>query len=160
MIRANDYVKLTKGYLRNLSYYRIAVVNMTDDIKEMAESLSDVSTKIASYEQTAGGNSELNAVEAETARRAEQSIRYKEHAHALRKLQLQIKKLERCIAELPDEEREAIRLFYMERLNYDDITEYLHISHSTCKRRINRATKAIAVMLFGDRADKPVQFAS
>lgn len=160
MIYCNDYIKLTKNYLRNIGYYQIAVANMTDDIKEMEESLRDVPTKIASYEQNPGGNSELNGVEAETERRQKERLRYEEQTQELHKLQRQVQKLERCIDNLPKEEKEAICLFYVHKLSYGDMMDSLHISHSTCRRRITNGTRAVAIMLFGDKADRQIQFVS
>lgn len=154
MIFHNDYIKLTKDYLRNLGYYRVALANMTEDLKCMEESLGDA--KIASYEASPGGASELNSVES----KAEKALRYKEQAHHLHKLQRQVTKLERCIEKLPKPEKEAVNLFYVHKLSYEEIMDSLHISQSTCKRRINNGTKAVALMIFGDRADRPIQFAS
>ena len=154
MIYHNDYIKLTREYLRNLGYYRVAVVNMTEDLRDMERSLGDA--KIASYEMNPGGGNELNGVEA----KAEKALRYKEQARHLHKLQRQVSKLERCIEKLPKEEKEAINMFYIHKMSYEDMMDSLHISRSTCKRRINNATRAVAIMLFGDRADKQIQFAS
>ena len=62
MYRHNDYVKLTKDYLRNYPYYKQAVENMTDDIEEIKVRLADESPKTPSYGlETGGGHSELNA---------------------------------------------------------------------------------------------------
>ena len=161
MIYCNDYIKLTKNYLRNMGYYQVAVANMTDDIQDMAEDLKEISAKIANYEQNAGGGSgELNAVESAAARRVEQADAYKQQVYELQKLQRQVRKLERCIDSLPKDEKEAVRLYYIHKLSYDDMVDSLHVSHSTCKRRIKSGTRAVAIMLFGDKAGNRIQFAS
>lgn len=155
MIYCNDYIRLTKGYLRNLVYYRVAISNMTEDIKEDAESIGNA--KIAScYETNPGGASELNGVEAS----AEKSMRCTEQMRQLIKLQRQVRKLEKCMENLPPEEKEAVRLFYLYRQTYEQMSSSLHISISTCRRRVSKGTKAVAVMLFGERAGEQIQFAS
>lgn len=154
MIYCNDYIKLTKGYLRNLVYYQVAVSNMNDDLEEIRKTLGDA--KIASYETNPGGASELNGVEA----KAEKALQYREKLEQMRKLQVQVEKLERSIEKLPDSEREAVRMFYIYRQSYEEIMQSLHISHSTCRRRISNGTRNVSVMLFGDKALEQVKFVS
>ena len=153
MIYCNDYIRLTKSYLRNLVYYRVAISNMSEDIAEDKESIG---AAIASYETNPGGASELNGVEAS----AEKSMRCTEQMRQLIKLQHQVKKLERCIDNLPADEKEAVRMFYLYRQTYEEMSSSLHISISTCRRRVSKGTKAVAVMLFGERAGEQIQFAS
>jgi RNA polymerase sigma factor (sigma-70 family) len=127
---------------------------MTEDIKEDAESIGNA--KIASYETNPGGTNELNGVEAS----AEKSMRCSEQMRQLSKLQRQVRKLEKCMENLPPEEKEAVRLFYLYRQTYEQMSSSLHISISTCRRRVSKGTKAVAVMLFGERAGEQIQFAS
>lgn len=155
MIYCNDYIRLTKGYLRNLVYYRVAISNMSEDIAEDKESIGSAKI-IATYETNPGGASELNGVEAS----AEKSMRCSEQMRQLIKLQRQVKKLERCIDSLSADEKEAVRMFYLYRQTYEEMSSSLHISISTCRRRVSKGTKAVAVMLFGERAGEQIQFAS
>lgn len=154
MIYCNDYIRLTKGYLRNMVYYQVAISNMKEDLKEMEDSLGDA--KIASYEANPGGQNELNGVEA----RADKAIRYKEQAKQVQKLERQVQKIERCIDKLPADQKDAVKMYYLYRQSYDEMVSSLHISHSTCRRRVNGGTKAVAMMLFGERAGEQIQFAS
>ncbi len=154
MIYCNDYIRLTKGYLRNMVYYQVAISNMKEDLKEMEDSLGDA--KIASYEANPGGQNELNGVES----RADKAIRYKEHAKQVQKLERQVQKIERCIDNLPPDQKDAVKMYYLYRQSYDEMVSSLHISHSTCRRRVNGGTKAVAMMLFGERAGEQIQFAS
>lgn len=154
MIYCNDYIRLTKGYLRNMVYYQVAISNMKEDLKEMEDSLGDA--KIASYEANPGGQNELNGVES----RADKSIRYKEQAKQVHKLERQVQKIERCIDKLPADQKDAVKMYYLYRQSYDEMVSSLHISHSTCRRRVNGGTKAVAMMLFGERAGEQIQFAS
>lgn len=160
MAQFNDYIKLTKGYLKNLSYYEVAVANMTDDVKEIEESLKDVCTKVSKYEQNPGGFTELAAVESEVENRAEQASRFKLRAKELHKMQLQVKKLRRCIDNLSKEEKDALKLFYTYKFSYEDMADELNVSERTCKRRVETGTKAVAIMLFGDKAGDKIMFAS
>ena len=156
----NDYIKLTRDYLKNLPYYEVAVANMTDDIKEIQVSLQDVSTKIASYEHNPGGSGTMTVVEAEMEKRSEQASAFKKQAHELRKLQIQLAKINRCISNLPKEEKQAVNAYYINRLSYEDMAEHLGWSERTCKRRVKTATKAVTTMLFGHKAEANILFVS
>ncbi|SHI62308.1 RNA polymerase sigma factor, sigma-70 family [Anaerovibrio lipolyticus DSM 3074] len=76
----------------------------------------------------------------------------------MRKLQLKIDKIERCIDNLPDEEKEAIILYYIEKKKYERISQDMNISYSTIRRRVVTGTRAIAVMLFGEIAARKIHF--
>ena len=156
----NDYIKLTREYLKNLPYYEVAVANMTDDIKEIQISLQDVSTKTTRYEHNSGSSGTETVVEAETEKREEQVIDFKRQAHELRKLQIQLTRINRCISNLPKEEKQAVNAYYINRLSYEDMAEHLGWSERTCKRRVKTATKAVTTMLFGHKAEENIMFVS
>jgi DNA-directed RNA polymerase specialized sigma24 family protein len=59
---------------------------------------------------------------------------------------------------LPPEEQTAVKLFYIDRLNYNELARVMSWSERTVRRRVNSGTKAVAVMLFGPKAERNVQF--
>ncbi len=159
MFRNNDYVKLTRDYLRNIGYYRIAVANMSTDIKDLESRIQDVPIKITDYGlEPPGGGSELNGVEREAESKMEAEEDYKRKSAELKQLSRQIDRLEICIDNLPDEEQKAVKLFYIDRLNYGELACAMGWSERTVKRRVSSGTRAVAVMLFGPKAEKTVQF--
>jgi RNA polymerase sigma factor (sigma-70 family) len=159
MFRNNDYVKLTRDYLRNIGYYRIAVANMSTDIKDLESRMRDVPIKITDYGPMPGGGSgELNGVERAAESKLEAVEDYKRKSAELKQLSRQIDRLENCIENLPEEEQQAVRLFYIDRLNYGELACAMGWSERTVKRRVSSGTRAVAVMLFGPKAEKNVQF--
>lgn len=161
MFRNNDYVKLTRDYLRNIGYYRIAVANMNMDIKELERQIADVPAKVTpSYSATpgGGGGDGLNGVESAVESLLADEDDYKARVHELNQLSRQISRLETCIDALPPEEQTAVKLFYIDRLNYNELARVMSWSERTVRRRVNSGTKAVAVMLFGPKAERNVQF--
>ena len=58
----NDYLKLTKEYLRSLNYYREAEKNLSGEIEDIGRELDGVSIRSANAgSEVHGGGSELNA---------------------------------------------------------------------------------------------------
>jgi RNA polymerase sigma factor (sigma-70 family) len=160
MFRNNDYIKLTRDYLRNIGYYRIAVANMGTDIKDLESRMRDVPIKIADYgaEPPGGGSGELNGVERAAESKLEVAEDYKRKSAELKQLSRQIDRLENCISNLPEEEQKAVKLFYIDRLNYGELACAMGWSERTVRRRVNSGTRSVAVMLFGQKAEKTVQF--
>lgn len=159
MYKYNDYLKLTKDYLKNFAYYRQAITSISEDIEDIHRQLATESIKAPAYgSDTSGGFSELNGTE----RAAEKRIRLSKVSEELeencRVLKRQMKKVTAAIATLPEEEQEAIRMYYMDHLNYYAMSERLHLSERSCKRRVSKATHNIALMLFGLTAQRDVFF--
>ena len=156
----NDYIKLTREYLRNLVYYGEAVKNLTAKIDDIEKELGGVSIKSPRLNEAGGGTPELNTVEQTVADRAELAAKYQELTIERAKLQNQIGKVKSAVAKLPDDEREAVQLFFFDRLGYDGMARVRHYSRRTCQRRVLDATRSIALMMFGERANKRVIFIS
>ena len=159
MYKYNDYLKLTKEYLKNFAYYRQAISSISEDIEDIRRQLATESIKAPAYgSDTGGGFNELNGIE----RAAENRIRLTRVSEELqencRVLQRQMKKVTAAIETLPEDERQAIQMYYMDRMNYGTMSEKLHLSERSCKRRISKATRSIAFMLFGLATQRDVFF--
>ena len=157
-IKHNDYIRLTINYLRDFVYDKGAVETLASRITELKETLADVSTKIAGYEQPQGGSGELSAVEAEASKRIndEQLLNYYEKS--LRKMRYHLFRIEKALELLGEEDRQAIELHYQNRMNYKEMAPVMNWSPRTCKRRVGESTKVIAYMLFGDKAKEDIYF--
>ena len=154
----NDCLRLTKGYLRDIEYYRVAATNLQDTISELTENLRDVSTKIASYEQNPGGNSELTAVERESSKRMEMQDEQMKALKSLHELQKILTKVDRGLEHLTDEERNALMYYYAEKKSYLEIADRQNISERSCRRRVRDATRKMALMMFGLKSTEKVMF--
>ena len=157
--RYNDYMKLTKEYLRNLGYYKEAERNISGEIEAITRDLGGGSINSAlAGDEVHGGSSELNGVEREAERRVRQEKRYGELLMARQRLREQIDKLERALTALPPTEKGIMDMFYTSHMSYADMAVSLNFSERTLKRRVSDATRSIAFMLFGDRAMHNVEF--
>ena len=94
----------------------------------------------------------------EADRRIERRDQYNELFEERKRLRHQIQKVRNSLKALPSEERDAVRMFYLENKNYDAIMRFQHWSESTCKRRINNAVRKVALMIFGEQATQTVAF--
>lgn len=154
----NDYIKLTKDYLKNYVYYQQAIKNLEADINDRELELKSESVKIANYSAEASGESELNSTERAADSRI---VLEKEKASMIKDLERvrkQLTKIDEAIGLLPTDEQEAVKMFYVDRLNYRAMSDRNHFSERWCKKKVNAGTKAIAFMIFGTRAEENVLF--
>lgn len=157
--RHNDYLQLTKDYLRNYTVYQRAVSVITENISDLQAELSNESVKIASYGHSGGGgHSELNGVERAAAKRIRLNDTLQDLESRRKSLCRHLKNLNAAVAVLPEEDRAAVKMYYSDKINYRSLGELIHMSERTCRRRISKATRRIATVLFGMAAMQNVLF--
>lgn len=153
----NDYLQLTRKYLRNYRYYCEAIKNLTQELDEIKTGLSAISIASPGF-GAGGGKGELNSTEREAALRIEQKNKYLELTNERTALQHQAEKLQSAMGKLTGEEQTALQLFFFEGLDYNAIVRLQAWSRATCKRRISSGVHKVALMLFGQRATQNVAF--
>lgn len=154
----NDFIRLTKSYLRELDYYRQSVAILREKHDELSTKLKIIGAKIPAYAETVSGHSELTQVEAESEKRIEQEKALMRCTEDLTSLEKHIRRIEMCIDTLDDNEQEALKLYYRDKMTYSQLAMRLLWSERTCMRRVKEATKHIALMLFGEKSKESVLF--
>lgn len=154
----NDYVRLTKDYIKEMDLYEVHEKIIVARKKDLEESIKDVSTKIVKYEQNPGGSSELTTVEAETAKRLEWEKKLKQCDNELKTLRQHINRVKKCMEGLTQEEQEMLRLHYCVGATYEEMSDLMGWSPRTCKRRIHDIRDKVSLMLFGDKMKASYRF--
>lgn len=155
----NDYLKLTRDYLKNYRYYCERAENLKQDICDLMQELRSVPLSSPVFGAGGGGARADSSVEREAALRIEQRDKFDALTDERAKLVRQIRKLKSAMNNLPKEEQDAVRLYYFDRMGYDAIMCVQHWSNRTCARRVNDGVRKVALMLFGEQASQPVAFA-
>ena len=153
----NDYLQLTRKYLRNYCYYCEAIKNLTQELDDIQAGLRAVSIASPGF-GAGGGRGDMTPTEREADLRMEQKQKFFELSAEKDVLKQQTEKLASALEKLSAEEREAIQLFFFEGLDYNAITRVQPWSRATCKRRISTGVHKVALMLFGQRALQNVAF--
>lgn len=158
-MKCNDYIKLTKGYLRNYVYYKQAVKNLELDISDIEQELNSTGVKISKYSADIGGGAGvLNETESNAANRIDLNNELNIKKKELLRIKLHINKLEAALDTLPNQEHDVIKFHFIDRLTYMQISDELYFSERWVRNKINAGVKAIAIMLFGGVADENVAF--
>ena len=158
-MRTNDYVNLVKDYLRSYNYYKVSVKNMEEDISDREVALSGMSIKTTTYgTEPQGGTSELTPVE----RMADERIKLEQELAVLKQelssVTTLLARIDRSIEELPENESELVKLFYIDGYSYQAIYDRKHFSERWCRNHLRDAEVKMAVMLFGLKAQERICF--
>lgn len=158
MYKSNDCIKLTKQHLRNYKYYVTALENITEDIKCKELELQDQSIKATDYGSVHGGGSELNTTEQAAELRIKLAQEKENLIQTRKELQRQVSKIDKSMAKLPDEEREIVNLFYIQKMSYDNLSQHTHYGERKNRRLLREAEQHLAIMFYGIKADEDVFF--
>jgi DNA-directed RNA polymerase specialized sigma24 family protein len=154
----NDYVNMTKGYLKSYKRFKVQIVNMREDIEAMRREMDmDAAAPIAQYGgETGGGTPELNSVEAAASRNMAASKRIEYLEHEIDVAERKIRQIDRTLAAIRPEDADLIRMYYFEGMTWAEIGIQKFLTEKWVRNKCNRAVKEIAQMIFGSKA-APVQ---
>lgn len=157
----NDYITLTKNYLREYMSLKSAERNLLETIDGIDLELQDVSVKAAAYgAEQAGGVKELTDTEQAAEKRLYLAHRRWELIQYWRRVSSLCKRIDTALTSLPPEERQLIQLYYFGRVGYTEISRIMHSSERSCRRQVQQVTTQVASMLFGPFAKEQVMFVS
>lgn len=156
----NDYVNMTKGYLRNYNKFIVAAKNLSNDIVTAEQFLvqsDDIAAAVAKYgDEPGGGSSELTTVEAAAERHMDLQRNIVKMKRNLSQLQRLIAKIDRALESLDSEDRAIVQEFTIENKSAIEVANRHFYSERWVRTRAKNAMKEIALMIFGIKA-RPTQ---
>lgn len=159
MFSHNDYLKLTKDYLRKYETYKAAVKAITQAVCDLRRGLAGQTIKTVRYDDVpGGGGAGLNSVEQAAETRIHDEARLAALEQELERLKMQVQRIGFALAALEGEEMTIVEMFYFRRLGYAVMATRIHASERTCRRRVHDVTQKIALLIFGIRTKERVMF--
>lgn len=157
----NDYITLTKSYLREYTPLKSAECNLLELIDGIDLELQDVSVKAAAYgAEQAGGVKELTDTEQAAEKRLHLAHRRWELIQYWRRVSSLCKRMDTALASLSPEDKRLVQLYYFDRVGYAEISRITYTSERSCRRQIQQITSRLAVTLFGPFARDKIMFVS
>jgi len=155
----NDYVGMTKQYLKNYNQFKIIIDNLTEEIKTQRQIAAvDVAAPAAQYgDMPRGGTPELNSVESAAARHEKIQARIRRMETDIAALTRIISKVDRAISGLTEEDADIICAYYLKKQSWQQIARQRYMTEKWTRDRCNRAVKEMAKMIFGLVAMPPKQ---
>lgn len=159
MFSHNDYLKLTKDYLREYETYKAAVKAITQAVCDLRRGLAGQTIKTVRYDDVpGGGGAGLNSVEQAAENRIHDEDRLTALEQELGRLKTQVQRIGFALAALGGEEMTIVEMFYFQRLGYAVMATRIHASERTCRRRVHDVTQKIALLIFGIRTKEKAMF--
>lgn len=159
MFSHNDYLKLTKDYLREYETYKAAARAITQTVCDLRRGLAGQTIKTVKYDDVpGGGGAGLNSVEQAAETRIHDEARLAVLEQELERLKMQVQRIGFALAALEGEEMTIVEMFYFQRLGYAVMATRIHASERTCRRRVHDVTQKIALLIFGIRTKEKVMF--
>lgn len=152
----NDYVRMTRDYLKNYTRFKATIENLQNDLAAIEQELKEFPIQTVQYDKAgAGGPSELTPVEraAEKRQALEEQARQCEYEKA--RIELLIRKIDRSLACLPEEQQKLIREHYFQRKTWIAISHEMYLTADWASEKARRAVKDMAFTMFGEKALPP-----
>ena len=146
----NDYVGMTKRYLKSYNQLRITARNLDEDIEASQAMLQDESVAISRYGcELGGGSGELNAVESAANRRIEITKRIKDIQRDSIEIDRVIRKVDNAMEGLNEVDRDLVWGHYVDGYSWMQLGIKHGYTEKWARDHGSRAVKQVAFMIFG-----------
>lgn len=149
----NDYVAITRQYLKNYNRLKITIENLHEEIIAQRAMLQSESIAISRYNtETGGGASELNATEAAASRR----IKIEQQINAMNKdkeeIERLLRKINRALEGLNNADKALVIGYYIDGYSWQQLGRKYNYTEKWARSHGNSAVKELTFMIFGSVA--------
>ncbi len=155
MQKYNDYINVTRRWLRYYNKFKAAIDGMNEDLR-MLETLlkEDEAAPVAHYgDSPVGGESELNSVEKAVERRMKQRQQISQIKADLAELKRIVSRVGIALETLDDDSREIIQERFIDGYSWEQVGIRHHMSESGIRKKGNRILGDLALVIFGIKAN-------
>ena len=155
----NDYIAITRRWLKDYNLFKVTVKNMNKDIEAQQQILDMGSAApVAKYgDIPKGGSPELNAVEMAADDRIKRQQDIYKAVMNRDDIQRHIDRIDSAIDSLEDEDREVLQEHYLQGDSWEHIGHNRHYSEQWARKKGGKALRQVAFILFGLKAKPPEQ---
>lgn len=158
VLNSNDYVTLTRGYLKNYNKYVDYVEKAFARCDEIDIELADESIKTTTYGLERGGGSEFTPVERAASTRMKLKSEKADLQNKANLVKSFLSNLLTNISKLDVEDKVLISKLYFRHLSTCEVSKEMHITMRWVCRQARQAEKRLAVLLFGKAAEQEIYF--
>ncbi len=153
----NDYIKATRGYLKNYKQLRTTMKNLEQEAQEKRQLLASTHISISKYDMGGGGEgrAELTSTEAEAFKRGRIEEEIEQIAGEVNRIRTTMEKLDNAIESLDGTKKRLIQGYYLDGMTWRELSIELYITEKWAANSGGNAVKEIAFMIFGSKALPP-----
>lgn len=146
----NDYVGMTRRYLKSYTKLQITVKNLDEEIEAQKTMLQDEAVAISRYgDEPGGGSSELNATESAASRRIMIENRIVDMECDKAEIERVLRKIDRALDGLSDGDRDLVQGHFIDGYSWQQLGNKAYCSEKWARDKGNKALKEVAFMVFG-----------
>ena len=146
----NDYVGMTRRYLKSYNQLQITVKNLDEEIEAQKNMLQDEAVAISRYgDEPGGGSSELNATESAASRRIMIENRIVDMECDKAEIERVLRKIDRALEGLSDGDRDLVHGHFIDGYSWQQLGNKTYCSEKWARDKGNKALKEVAFMVFG-----------
>lgn len=152
----SDYIQTTRTYLKRYNQFKATIENLQDDIDGLKQAIEhDVAAPISRYgDEPGGGTPELNVVEAAAARHAAMNKRIAEAQASIDSISRIIRKVDRALGALPDEDKRLIVGHYIDRKSWRQLGREEYLTEEWACEKARRAVKEMSFTIFAKQDEQ------
>ena len=158
VLNSNDYVRLTRDYLKNYSCYMDYVEKAFARCDEIDLELADESIKTTTYGLEEGGGSELTPVERAASMRMKLKSEKADLQNKANLVKSFLSNLITNISKMNVEDKVLISKLYFRHMSTLESSKEMHITARWVRIQARQAEKRLAVLLFGKAAEEEIYF--
>ena len=146
----NDYVGMTRRYLKSYNQLQITVKNLDEEIEAQKTMLQDEAVAISRYgDEPGGGSSELNATELAASRRIMVENRIADMKCDKAEIERVLRKIDRALEGLSDGDRDLVQGHFIDGYSWGQLGNKAYCTEKWARDKGNKALKEVAFMVFG-----------
>ena len=146
----NDFLGMTKKYLKDYNQFKITVKNLNEEIEAQIAMLNDEPVAISRYGgEPGGGSGELNATEAAANRRVMVRAHIEDMRRNKEEIERIIRKVDRAIEGLSDEDKGLVQGHFIDGYSWWQLGVKCSYTEKWARDHGNKAVKQVAFMIFG-----------
>jgi len=145
----NDYVNITRQYLKNYNMLFITRENLMRMVKDLQDEMIP-SAPVARYgNMPSGGTGELNSVESMADGNMMRDKRIRQMEQDIEHINRLFEMLSRSIGALDQAEQEILHDAYIDGKSWGEIGRDRYITEKWARQRAGKAIRKVAMMMFG-----------
>ena len=146
----NDYVGMTRRYLKSYNQLQITVKNLDEEIEAQKTMLQDEAVAISRYgDEPGGGSSELNATELAASRRIMVENRIADMKCDKAEIERVLRKIDRALEGLSDADCDLVHGHFIDGYSWQQLGNKAYCTEKWARDKGNKALKEVAFMVFG-----------
>lgn len=139
-----DYIRESVEWLKNYKTLKSSIITMENELKDLEIELKQMGYKPIDYSGMPHGNYKIPDDEI-----CNRIVLRDKKSEALKKTKEKVEKLDMVLSKLDSEERDIIKLKFIDGLSYEEMASKLNLSYASITRKKSEGLRKLSLQLWG-----------